>query len=237
MGISQASTTQCDFVTAFWLTCAVSAGLDVLASPTSLRTLALGSSLSLAGLTKATAFVIAAPLVCWFLVRLLAGPRRRPAFHAKHLTLVLLPLVLLNGAFYARNYRLFGSPLGVTRDPGEVVTSRGVAHFAYGNDVHTPRVLASNVLRNLGLHLSTPFPDLTAGIDRGIRSLHGSLGIDANDVRTTWPGTEFRVSGLNRDEDRAGNFLHLVLIVACVLAGAITWRSPQTRRLAGYGGA
>jgi hypothetical protein len=237
MGISQASTTQCDYVTAFWLVCAVSALLDLLAEPTALRTLAAASSLSLAALTKTTASIFAAPLVVWFLLRLLAGPRRGAAFYAKHLGLALLALAVLDGPFFVRNYRLFGSPLGPTEEEKEVVTSRGVERYAYGNDAHTPGVLVSNALRNAGLHLSTPSPRLNFLFERAIRQAHAGLGLDIDDVRSTWPNTTFHVLRPILSEDLSGNFLHLVLIVGCVLAGAFAWRSPRARGPAGYGAA
>ena len=78
---------------------------------------------------------------------------------------------------------MFRSPLG----PG----AEGA--FRYANDAFSPTILASNVLRNLGVHAGTPSPAANAQVERAIAVLHRGIGIPLDDPRSTWPGTRFEV--------------------------------------------
>jgi len=113
MGILQASGTQNDYVTAFWVTCL--AYLVVLSRKRPLirfETVGLGLALGIGVLTKGPFFVYAPPLMVWFfLSELRRGSFRRVLFEG----IVLAGLtVLLNAGFWSRNIVTYGGPYGTS---------------------------------------------------------------------------------------------------------------------------
>jgi 4-amino-4-deoxy-L-arabinose transferase-like glycosyltransferase len=66
MGILQASSTQNDYVTTFWLVCLVHYIFRFKAQPCCANAVGVGASLALALLTKGTAYLYASPLLVWF---------------------------------------------------------------------------------------------------------------------------------------------------------------------------
>jgi hypothetical protein len=82
----------------------------------------------------------------------------------------------------------------------------------YSNEVFTISSVTSNAIRNIGLHMGTPFEPVNSFLERGIYKLHRVLGIDPNDPRTTWTNKEFHIT-FSFHESNAGNVLHLLLII------------------------
>lgn len=203
MGVLQATSTQTDYAVAFWLLCFAYFLLRFTKQPDLLRASAMGVALGLALLSKGTAYVFAFPFVAWLVIFALRQRDRRILLLTG---LTMMIALLANAGHYARNYDLYGKPLG----PG----SEGGA-FSYANQTLSPSVLASGVLRNVGLHLSVT-EQTNKLAEKAIYRLHDYLGISANDSGTTWPGTEFRVHGPSHNEDDAGNPFHLILIAASV---------------------
>jgi hypothetical protein len=213
MAILQASSTQNDLVVAFWLLGFVnfllrSRELDSAAADSVLA----GSSLALAVLTKATAYLFALPFLPWLGISLF---RRRGWRALGPLALAGGIVLLVNAGPFVRNTALFGSPLGT--DYGTV------------NAARTPVVLLSNLARNLALHLSLPSENWNRFLEGGVESFHRAFGVGVNDPRSTWRGAEFHVpaglSGTSRPDSeealfamfhdgRAGNPIHLVLLAA-----------------------
>ena len=188
MGILQSRTPQNDYAAALWLVCLVSALLALDSRPGALPTLGAGASLGLALLTKGTSYVFAAPFV---LVFVLTGRNRLLSKKLIQGLVIGLCAVALNAPQYWRNAQVFGSPLG----PG------GEGNFRYANDAFSPAILASNALRNLGVHAGTPWPAANAHIERAIAVLHQGIGIALDDPRSTWPGTRFEVIPPAANED------------------------------------
>lgn len=218
-GILEATSTQTDYVGAFWLVCFVYHALRWQAKA-DLETAALaGASLGLALLAKPISYLYSVPLILW-----LAYLTGRPLVGRAWKFAVLAGLIagLVNLGHYSRNVREYGHPI----DPGPKITE-GVA----GNASFTVGGTVSNISRNLALHM--PIPNRTALKDWaecGMKSLHTSLGIDINDPRTTHANTTFAFPGLFNQvhEDTASNLLHCGLIV--VTLGLCF--SPQVRRQA-----
>jgi Dolichyl-phosphate-mannose-protein mannosyltransferase len=217
MGILQASTTQNDYAAALWLVCLVSALLALESRPGSMPVLGAGASLGLALLTKGTSYVFAAPFLAVFL---LAGRRRARSTKIAQAAVIGLCAVALNAPHYARSHYLFGSPLG----PG------GEGPYRFANDEISLPILLSNVLRNVGLHAGTPWLAANVTLERAIGVAHDALGIAVDDPRSTWPTTRLEVRRPVAHEDLAGNGLHLVLIVAALVAA--TRLREDWRRLA-----
>jgi hypothetical protein len=190
-------------VVSFWLVCFVYFALLLRKNGNLLYALAAGAALGLGILTKPTAYLVALPFLTWLSVSAI-----------KRIPLVLGLALVINAGQYARNYDLFGHPLGPGRD-GDIV---------FANETHTVPAVTSNLIRNVGLHLGTPIGRVNAGLENAIVWLHQRIGISPNDTRTTWPGTQFHIRRLSTHEDIAGNPIHLLLIAASLLL-YIRWRS------------
>jgi hypothetical protein len=132
----------------------------------------------------------------------------------------------INAGFYARNIEIYGRPLG----PGQ----EGSAAYTYANQTHTPGAFASNVVRNVSLHVAT-FTRFDPFWRRAAFSVHQALGVDPDDPRTTWPETHFAVPQRSNYEDIAGNPLHFYLILgALAAAGLRRKRDNESSHVAPY---
>lgn len=205
MAILQASGTENDLVLALWFLIALLAAEEHLRTGTMMPALKLGAAVGLAALTKGTAYVLCTPLLAgWAGLLLVRRGARRRALGAIAAAGALA--LALNAPHFWRNAAVFGSPLG---DPALVALHQ--------NDVRSLRVLASNVVRNLSLHLATPIPGANEAVRGGVEALHAAIGLGASDGRTTFLGAPFAVV-FELHEDWAGAPLHFVAIVIVVLA-------------------
>lgn len=205
IGILEASTTQTDYAVTLWMVCFVSFLLRLIRQETpevlSRVPWLAGAALGLAVLTKATTYFFAAPWVLWGASALWMRHR----LQSWRPLLVMLGLTLLiNSGHYWRNYDLFGSPVGPTRDT--------CAGCEYANESHAPAIILSNLLRNVGLHLGTFSVTLNSASLHGIEALHRLLGVESNDPRSTWGGHRFGIPYPTANENSDGNLLHLLLI-------------------------
>lgn len=114
MGILQASSTQVDYVTAFWLVAGLYFVVWGLEGKSSYRTdLWVGAAAGLCLLSKATGYVYMLPVVAAYLLFQLKRPLRRRVLVSA--ALVGLAVVLLNMGYWSRNLETYGSPLGGLR--------------------------------------------------------------------------------------------------------------------------
>jgi hypothetical protein len=196
MGILQASSTQNDYVTAFWLVSLMYYVLRFKKQPAWTLALGAGVSLALALLTKVTAYIYAVPLLAWFTFAALRHFRWKVW---QPLLLIGAIVLSMNLAHYARNIELWGNPLGFDQQNSHPNKRFGVF------------VTASNVIRNMSVHLGTRSLDINNTIREKIGSLHSAFGMDVNDPETTiWI---FDQNWLSNSENRAGNPIHLMLII------------------------
>ena len=173
-----------------------------------------GASLGLLALTKGTGYLFAVP------VALVAGlglavQQRASVWRSAILAGCLF--VLLNLGHWVRNQEAYHAVLGPSRWFGTSI----------GNETHQPGAIASNVIRNLALQLGTPSPRVNAVLTEGIATVHGWLGIDMNDLRTTLMPEYcgfFRVVEPMAHEDTAPAPLHVVLLLALLLGLPFGWR-------------
>jgi len=220
MGILQASSTQTDYVVAFWLICDIYLALAFVNQRTPQAAAWFASALGLAMLSKGTAYIFAAPMVLvlgyWMLTRL----RSRVVWPA--LIMLLIP-VAINGGYFVRNEALFQNPLAPAADNADLV-----------NDVHSPQAIASNLVRDGVLQFGTPSASLNSLIERGISRVHSQvLHIALSDPATTFPNATFQVNSLSLDEDYAGNPIQAILAIAAVLFtfGLALRRAPPPLQL------
>lgn len=200
MGILQATSTQNDFVVAFWLVCFVYYGMILVKSRTIISTIAFGSSLGLAILTKGTAYIFAFPFFVWLVVAGLATNRSR---FVKHILVAGLIAISLNAGHYWRNYALWGNPL--TTD-GETLT----------NDSVSLKATLSNLTRNTASNTWTPIKAINRFQFQSVILVHELLGIDISDPATSFNEVAFYQGKVSMDEDYAGNGLHLLLTFMAV---------------------
>jgi hypothetical protein len=115
MGLLQSSTTQNDYIAAFWVVClAYFVILSRKRELSRLEFLGLGLSLGLGMLTKGTFFPFAGPLMLWFFLGRIADKQIRKSVVEG--LVVLLMVLVVNGLFWARNIGSTGGPYG-SRNP------------------------------------------------------------------------------------------------------------------------
>ncbi|HOQ98419.1 MAG TPA: glycosyltransferase family 39 protein [Anaerolineae bacterium] len=222
MGVVQSSTTQNDYAVTLWLVCVVYFAAIWKRRPSRVTCAALGCSLGLAILTKATAYVYAFPFV---LALFLVGVRRLRWAMWRPIAAIAAFVLLINFGHGLRNYALYANPLG----PGE----EG-AGFTYTNELLSVRGLSSNIIRNTALHVGTPAKGANAVMEKAIVSLHSALGINASDRRTTFGGAQFHVPDFSFSAGTAGNPIHLLLVVVALLMVAFASAMRKTRGLLAY---
>ena len=227
MGMLQASSTQNDYVVTFWLVCLAYFALVAFRRPGWSISAAVGASLGLALLTKATAYLFAAPLLVWLLVGYGRSMRWRCY---RHVLLIAVVALALNLGHWLRNTNLYGTPLA---------RQDGTSTSSYTNEVIGVATLLSNVIRNASLHASVPVgseqvrAQIGQQLAQWIERAHALIGIDASDPRTTWKqvGTparrQLRLESFHMHEDIAGNPLHLLLILYAL--GAVCARGALRR--------
>lgn len=224
MGILQATSTQNDYVVAAWLVCFVVFGLLALQEAPRWSYIAgLGMALGLALLSKATAYLFAAPFCLLIGAVLLYRLRQRAIIPGM---VIALAILALNAGHLTRNALLYGSPLAGLDD---IVT----------NEIFTASATFSTMIRNTALHL--PLQTNIELIDRigglglaWLRMLHEFTGLDPLDPRTTYAGASAFALGFSFDEDHSGNLTHTILIITTMSLGAISLLRQSRHFVLGY---
>jgi 4-amino-4-deoxy-L-arabinose transferase-like glycosyltransferase len=244
MAILQASNTQNDLVCAFWLMAMTALGLEAIKNPlveppkqvrvalaARLKPLpwmaaaGSGAALGLAILTKGTAYLFALPIMVWLGVTVV---RRFRKMGLALLGAAAVMALLINLGQYSRCQELFGSPLG----PGHEQGDPGGPDHPYYNGHWGVRALVSNVLRNAASEL-TSLPSIIPGthdaqlnsnaqfnshLEGAVRMMHGWMGVDPDDTRTTWVGQTFgtiaQLGAFVHHEDIESSPIHLLLLYA-----------------------
>jgi hypothetical protein len=228
MGILQASSTQNSYVLAFWLLVLALELIFFVESPTAVGAIIIGSSLGLAIGTKGTGYVFGLPLAVIALVQVSFWRRLSPRLFLVSASIAAATALLLNLGQYSRNLSLYGSFIG----PGK--EEEGDFSARYLNDEVSVQITASNLLRNLALHIETGLPQVDVASKNAIERAHTALGIASNDPRSTWAAMPFSIGGASRDEDGAGNPVHLLAIgLSFAIAMAIA-RYRHSSLVSGY---
>jgi hypothetical protein len=220
MGIVQASSTMTDYVVTFWMICVISEGLELIQGGTRwMSAFFLGCSLGLAIAAKPTSFAFLLPFGILISIKFLQQVTIRKFLLT---TLVILICIsVINLGHNARNYILYGSPIG-----HEGTLQR------HANEVINVKVILSNTIRHASLHVGTIWPDLNDWIYHQIVKIHVKLNQDINDPLTTF--TEFRILTPNTSENTATNPFHAYLIlIGFILAITFHSRLPPLTRFYG----
>lgn len=214
IGILESTSTQNDYVVAFWIVCVTAFAMRATRSPwpkISWATMvALGASTGLALLTKATAYLILFPILFWVSVCLIrcAGWRG-----FRLLVLAGTIALVINAGFFARNWLVFASPIGPLDE--------GAPSLRYVNEGFAPALLVSNLVRDIAVNLNaTPVVAINVRTLHFVQFVHAWLGVDIADPRTTWGQEHFSEQpiGLAFDENFASNPVHVGLMVFSLAA-------------------
>ena len=190
--ILQGSGAKNDMLLSLWVVCAIYFALRR-------ETVWLGLAVGLALATKATAYLFLPPLL------LGVGVRRR-----RDLMWIAAGVLLLNGPQFVRNAKLTGSPLGYD-------SAHGDGRFRWRNERLGWQALVSNALRNGSEQLGARSQRWNNTVYSTVMEAHRTLGLDANDPGTTWPGSRFEPPRNANHEANANNRWHLALILAAAI--------------------
>ena len=185
-GILQATDGLTDYVVTYWVICTawiVLRGVRGLSDRS--NWILLGLNVGLGLLTKGTYAVYVLPMLLWFAW---ATWRRLnlALWISRNLGMAALAIVLAL-PMWMRNWVSFGSPIGPLEHT-EGVTNR----------IYDLQSLISNLIRNLSLHLASPYDNLNTWIAKGVTRLHELAHLDVSEPALTgyrydldwlWPGT------------------------------------------------
>ena len=221
IGLLQSATAQSDMLAALWLTTAWVFSTRFRERGDLASALLLGGALGLACHTKATMWLLTAPVI---LVQALSLRQLRD--RGWPLVAAATVVLCINVPHLGRNLMAFGDPLGSS---AEILDGQ----FEYKNGLLTPSSLLSNVVRNAALHAGTPWSAINTFLEGAVLAGHEYLGIDASDPRTTWSHTQFMIPQTRRSEDLDGNPLQALVLLASVAWVFVSARSTRNaRRLA-----
>lgn len=162
-------------------------------------------SLGLAIFTKGTAYLYGAGLGLALAVPLLLEARPdviRLARRTSALALIVLIALALNAAYFVRTCRLYHVPVYSDVSP-------------MANEDRSIPALLSTIPRDLSVHFSTPSSRLNERIEQTLRLV---LGKQFDNRRNAYLGIPFRLNRYQRQEDWAGNPIHLFfMLLAAVL--------------------
>ncbi len=209
IGILEATSTQNDYVTAFWY---IAFLFFVLLSTR--RTLGrseipiTGLGLGLGMLTKATFYLYALPILVFFCVRqLVVASRRKKAL--VELLLIGALAAFLNLGHWSRNLVTFGSIFG----PREFIA-------ACATSFH-PGALIGGLARNVAQNLGTPNEEVNARIVEWLKTVLTPIDptMKEFDIQFAW-----------NHEDLAGNPIHVFLALLCFVV-VLLWKPCRSNRL------
>lgn len=163
-----------------------------------------GTALGLAILAKGSAYLFCFPIGLFFVVTHFLTLKKMPARRRfiGQVAVVLLIALSFNLAHYSRNMNLFGSPVS-TGD--EQMRNKNL----------TAKMAFSNLTRNYAIHLGTTSKSLEFALEDSMKRVFGD---ELKNPDSTWMAEDFGfdITYLTH-EDRAGNFVHILLITTALL--------------------
>lgn len=201
MGILQSTTTQNDYLAGFFILSTIYWGLRLLRTDVCIRqtTFWFALSIALGGFTKYSFFLIALPFTIWFGTSYLLRRGYRAAFLLVSSCVLLLLFVYL--PFWYRNYQVLGSILSPAANSPLFLDH-------YSNETMGWRVVMSNLVKNLTMHIALPSRAYNAWLLDAVKAFHRWIGFFEDNPLTTM-GTYAINFSIN--EDTSGNPIHLGL--------------------------
>jgi len=200
MGILQSTSTQTDYVASMWLVLIAYFILKYVNSGFLIYIFGFAFSLGIGILTKGSTYIFALPFCIWIGWYVIMKNRK----HFMYLFIVPLIILICNLGHFSRNINLFGNPLGFGN---ERVSSKVT------NSVININTLTSNLIRNIGLNLSTPIKKINIFTAQTITSSLNFLNISTNDPATTWIPRYGYYIPFSFYESSAPNTFHFIIIL------------------------
>jgi 4-amino-4-deoxy-L-arabinose transferase-like glycosyltransferase len=196
--VLEAMTTQNDIVVAFFIIACAFHAFDYVRQQNKISLILLVPAAALGMMTKGTFVFFVLPFAAYISVFMILKPALRKSLIILSASAVLV-MLLLNGPFWYRTYRIFETPIGRMSNGNK-------------NDTSNPANLLSSTSKHVFLHLGFISPGdrynqlMVNSLDR----FHGLIGIPLNP-----PGTHmiFKMNKLNFNEDFAHNFFGMWLII------------------------
>ena len=214
MGILQGSSTQGNLIVAFWLLAFAVFTLQYFQKPSGASLMCGGLAFGFALLAKGTAYAIAPPVaatlwLCGIVRTKGLSPRAKLACTGVGVVLVAL---LVNGGHYARNWNLFGHPLGPMEH----------RYYSHINEQVNALVLIANLVRNAALHWGVPSEAINVLTLDTIQRIFGDA---IDNVPGSTLGKTLSEAGIQFSlaEYHTGNFLHFWFLAAS-LSGVLLFR-------------
>jgi 4-amino-4-deoxy-L-arabinose transferase-like glycosyltransferase len=210
----QASTTKNDIVCGFFILSTLYFALKTYYDSGLKYFILLGISVGLGLLTKGTSYLFIFPILlllfCFILFKIIQTKQNILFLYGVFAIIIVL---LLNIGHYYRNYQVNGNVLNIDETEAKM----------YSNEKMNVAFLASNVIKNIGLHLGYPVYEES---DFLIKKFHNNFKIDINNPETNYSGMNYQVSQeLITHEDGACNTTHFLLTFVAtlfLLSNAIT---------------
>jgi hypothetical protein len=219
--ILQASSTQNDIVVSFFILTSIYFSAKAVKDVNFQTFFFLGLSVGLGVLTKGTAYIYLAPVLLIFTIAIFIRLFKTKNFaYLGYSIIVVIIFITINSGHYIRNYNFNNNILGVNNYESKV----------YSNEKMTCTLLISNILKNIGLHIS-PYP-LNRFSNKVIYKLHQVLDVDINDPNTSFYHISYcGAPDLPNHENNAPNPIHFILIIVAVIL--IGLNIHKTRRFSG----
>ena len=203
MGILQSTSTQTDYMVSLWITISIFFLISYFKIQNLKNILGFSLALSLAILTKPTAYIFLFPFCLWLLFFSIKEKKLGNIFH---LFLIPIILILINCGFFLRNFGLFSNPLGI--------------NLGVPNEIINTKIFLSNFVRNFSLNLTLPDVNFNEGLRFIVRIFHDFLNFSITDPSSTY-STEGRYGGdyfiyFSLYENTASNTFHFLLILTTI---------------------
>ena len=207
MGVLQAPNTQNDYVMSFWLVCFVYFILLDRSEKNWCGPIFLGLSLALTVFTQEPGYLYSIPFFLWWIIQ----EQKKVGWKKiwRPIGLIFCLAFLVNAGHYARNFDLYKNPLSPPHQDN------------LPNETWSPQAIVSNVVRNVGLQLGSPFEAFSQANIKIVQKFHDLLKININDPQTTFAfGYDYIVDNAQHpfQEQVTGNFLHTIILIGCLFA-------------------
>jgi len=200
----QATTTKNDIICTFFIITVIYFCIKSYQNHSRNNFLLLGTAIGLALLTKGTSYLFLLPVSIVFGIFMSLKFFKNPNFKIlQDGTFALLLVLALNGSHYYRNYKLSENALNI--DKAEAAM--------YSNDKINGKLLFSNILKNVGLHLGYPIENKS---DEIIRNLHSKIHVSIDNPQTNYYSNPYQGPvKISTHEDLVPNLMHVLLIAIC----------------------